>query len=127
MPEVRGSSFFTQNSKYVDSTLRRETTHPSAGKILRKSKAARVDSKRGLCLQVFCLGSHLLVRHSSRLGPATSIAEQQQSPKHRIAAQTGAKVIVMLPSVGGEKQVTDYFKLFGGLAAWRKCAMRQIK
>lgn len=29
-----------------------------------------------------------------------------------IAAQTGAKVIVMLPSVGGEKQVTDYFKLF---------------
>ena len=29
-----------------------------------------------------------------------------------IASQTGAKVIVMLPSVGGEKQVTDYFKLF---------------
>jgi zinc/manganese transport system substrate-binding protein len=29
-----------------------------------------------------------------------------------IAAQTRAKVIVMLPSVGGEKQVTDYFKLF---------------
>lgn len=29
-----------------------------------------------------------------------------------IAARTGAKVIVMLPSVGGEKQVTDYFKLF---------------
>jgi ABC-type Zn uptake system ZnuABC Zn-binding protein ZnuA len=29
-----------------------------------------------------------------------------------IASNTGAKVIVMLPSVGGEKQVTDYFKLF---------------
>jgi zinc/manganese transport system substrate-binding protein len=29
-----------------------------------------------------------------------------------IAAQTRAKVIVMLPSVGGEKPVTDYFKLF---------------
>jgi zinc/manganese transport system substrate-binding protein len=29
-----------------------------------------------------------------------------------IGAATGAKVIVLLPSVGGEKQVTDYFKLF---------------
>jgi zinc/manganese transport system substrate-binding protein len=29
-----------------------------------------------------------------------------------IAAATGGKVIVLLPSVGGEKQVTDYFKLF---------------
>jgi zinc/manganese transport system substrate-binding protein len=29
-----------------------------------------------------------------------------------IAAATGGKVIVMLPSVGGEEQVTDYFKLF---------------
>jgi zinc/manganese transport system substrate-binding protein len=29
-----------------------------------------------------------------------------------IAGATGAKVVVMLPSVGGEKQVTDYFKLF---------------
>jgi zinc/manganese transport system substrate-binding protein len=29
-----------------------------------------------------------------------------------IGAATGAKVIVMLPSVGGEKEVTDYFKLF---------------
>jgi zinc/manganese transport system substrate-binding protein len=29
-----------------------------------------------------------------------------------IGAATGAKVIVVLPSVGGEKQVTDYFKLF---------------
>jgi len=29
-----------------------------------------------------------------------------------IGSATGAKVIVLLPSVGGEKQVTDYFKLF---------------
>ncbi len=29
-----------------------------------------------------------------------------------IATQTGAKVVVVLPSVGGEKEVTDYFKLF---------------
>jgi zinc/manganese transport system substrate-binding protein len=29
-----------------------------------------------------------------------------------VARQTGGKVVVMLPSVGGEKEVTDYFKLF---------------
>lgn len=29
-----------------------------------------------------------------------------------IARETGGKVIVFLPSVGGEKEVTDYFKLF---------------
>jgi len=29
-----------------------------------------------------------------------------------IGAQTGAKVVQYLPSVGGEKDVTDYFKLF---------------
>ena len=29
-----------------------------------------------------------------------------------VAAQTGAQVAVLLPSVGGEKEVTDYFKLF---------------
>jgi ABC-type Zn uptake system ZnuABC Zn-binding protein ZnuA len=29
-----------------------------------------------------------------------------------IARQTGAQVIVLMPSVGGEKEVTDYFKLF---------------
>jgi len=29
-----------------------------------------------------------------------------------IAAQTGAQVVKYLPSVGGEKDVTDYFKLF---------------
>jgi ABC-type Zn uptake system ZnuABC Zn-binding protein ZnuA len=29
-----------------------------------------------------------------------------------VAAQTGAKVVQYLPSIGGEKEVTDYFKLF---------------
>jgi zinc/manganese transport system substrate-binding protein len=29
-----------------------------------------------------------------------------------IGRETGAQVLVMLPSVGGEKEVTDYFKLF---------------
>ncbi len=29
-----------------------------------------------------------------------------------IASQTGGQVVVLLPSVGGEKEVTDYFKLF---------------
>ena len=29
-----------------------------------------------------------------------------------IARETGAKVLEMPPSVGGEKEVTDYFKLF---------------
>jgi ABC-type Zn uptake system ZnuABC Zn-binding protein ZnuA len=29
-----------------------------------------------------------------------------------VARDTGAQVMVMLPSVGGEKEVTDYFKLF---------------
>jgi ABC-type Zn uptake system ZnuABC Zn-binding protein ZnuA len=29
-----------------------------------------------------------------------------------IASGTGAKVVVLLPSVGGEKEASDYFKLF---------------
>ncbi|MBI1984253.1 MAG: zinc ABC transporter substrate-binding protein, partial [Acidobacteria bacterium] len=29
-----------------------------------------------------------------------------------VARETGAKVVVLLPSVGGEKEVSDYFKLF---------------
>jgi ABC-type Zn uptake system ZnuABC Zn-binding protein ZnuA len=29
-----------------------------------------------------------------------------------VARETGAKVVVMTPSVGGEKEITDYFKLF---------------
>jgi ABC-type Zn uptake system ZnuABC Zn-binding protein ZnuA len=29
-----------------------------------------------------------------------------------IAAQTGAQVVVLLPSVGGDPEVKDYFQLF---------------
>ena len=29
-----------------------------------------------------------------------------------IGRETGAKVVVMPPSVGGEKEITDYIKLF---------------
>jgi len=29
-----------------------------------------------------------------------------------IGRETGAKVLVMSPSVGGEKEITDYLKLF---------------
>ena len=29
-----------------------------------------------------------------------------------VGAQTGGKVVQYMPSVGGEKDVTDYFKLF---------------
>jgi ABC-type Zn uptake system ZnuABC Zn-binding protein ZnuA len=29
-----------------------------------------------------------------------------------IARDTGAQVLVLMPSVGGEKEITDYFKLF---------------
>ncbi len=31
---------------------------------------------------------------------------------HSIGRETGARVLVMLPSVGGEKEITDYIKLF---------------
>ena len=34
-----------------------------------------------------------------------------KTPKS-IARETGAKVLVMPPSVGGEKEITDYIKLF---------------
>jgi ABC-type Zn uptake system ZnuABC Zn-binding protein ZnuA len=29
-----------------------------------------------------------------------------------VARETGAQVVVLTPSVGGEKEITDYFKLF---------------
>jgi ABC-type Zn uptake system ZnuABC Zn-binding protein ZnuA len=29
-----------------------------------------------------------------------------------IASMTGGKVVVMMPSVGGKPEITDYFKLF---------------
>ena len=44
-----------------------------------------------------------------------------------IARETGAQVIVMAPSVGGEKEVTDYFKLFDYDVALLVAAMQKIK
>jgi ABC-type Zn uptake system ZnuABC Zn-binding protein ZnuA len=35
-----------------------------------------------------------------------------QKTPNSIASQTGARVLVVPPSVGGEKTITDYFKLF---------------
>jgi ABC-type Zn uptake system ZnuABC Zn-binding protein ZnuA len=29
-----------------------------------------------------------------------------------VARETGGQVVVLMPSVGGEKEITDYFKLF---------------
>ena len=29
-----------------------------------------------------------------------------------LARETGGQVVVLMPSVGGEKEITDYFKLF---------------
>jgi zinc/manganese transport system substrate-binding protein len=42
------------------------------------------------------------------------IVEPYFDPKtpNSIASQTGAQVVTLAPSVGGEKEVTDYFKLF---------------
>ena len=42
------------------------------------------------------------------------IVEPYFDPKtpNSIASQTGAQVLTLAPSVGGEKEVTDYFKLF---------------
>ena len=41
-----------------------------------------------------------------------------------VARATGAKVVVLLPSVGGEKEVTDYFKLFDHDIALHTAAFR---
>jgi zinc/manganese transport system substrate-binding protein len=46
---------------------------------------------------------------------------------NNIASATGGKVLVMLPSVGGEKEVTDYFKLFDYDIALLKKAFDETK
>ena len=46
---------------------------------------------------------------------------------NNIASGTGGKVLVMLPSVGGEKEVTDYFKLFDYDVALIKKAFDETK
>jgi ABC-type Zn uptake system ZnuABC Zn-binding protein ZnuA len=44
-----------------------------------------------------------------------------------VARETGAQVLVLLPSVGGEKEVTDYFKLFDYDLALLTKAFQQTK
>jgi ABC-type Zn uptake system ZnuABC Zn-binding protein ZnuA len=44
-----------------------------------------------------------------------------------VARETGAQVLVLLPSVGGEKEVTDYFKLFDYDLALLTKAFQQAK
>jgi len=44
-----------------------------------------------------------------------------------IASMTGAKVLVMMPSVGGKPEITDYFKLFDYDIAQLKQAFEQTK
>jgi zinc/manganese transport system substrate-binding protein len=44
-----------------------------------------------------------------------------------IASATGGRVLVMLPSVGGEKEVTDYFKLFDYDIALLTKAFQEVK
>lgn len=44
-----------------------------------------------------------------------------------IARDTGAKVVVLMPSVGGEKEITDYFKLFDYDIAKLKQAFDETK
>jgi zinc/manganese transport system substrate-binding protein len=44
-----------------------------------------------------------------------------------VARETGAKVVVLMPSVGGEKEITDYFKLFDYDIAKLKQAFDETK
>jgi len=44
-----------------------------------------------------------------------------------IARETGARVVVLMPSVGGEKEITDYFKLFDDDIAKLKQAFDETK
>ena len=55
-----------------------------------------------------------LIQEMKRQGIKVILMEpyfDQKTPKS-IASQTGAKVLVLPPSVGGEKSITDYIKLF---------------
>ena len=44
-----------------------------------------------------------------------------------IASMTGARVVVMMPSVGGKPEITDYFKLFDYDINLLKQAFDQVK
>jgi len=55
-----------------------------------------------------------LIREIKRLGVKLIIVEPYFDLKtpSAIARDTGAKVLVLAPSVGGEREITDYFRLF---------------
>ena len=55
-----------------------------------------------------------LIQQMKREGVKIIIIEPYFDPKtpNSIGSQTGAQVVTLAPSVGGEKEVTDYFKLF---------------
>ena len=55
-----------------------------------------------------------LIQQMKRENVKLIIIEPYFDPKtpNSIGSQTGAKVVTLAPSVGGEKDVTDYFKLF---------------
>jgi zinc/manganese transport system substrate-binding protein len=55
-----------------------------------------------------------LMREMKRLGVKVLLVEPYFDSKtpDSIGRETGAKVLVMPPSVGGEKEITDYIKLF---------------
>lgn len=55
-----------------------------------------------------------LIQEMKRLGVKILLVEPYFDLKtpQSIGRETGARVLVMSPSVGGEKEITDYFKLF---------------
>jgi zinc/manganese transport system substrate-binding protein len=55
-----------------------------------------------------------LIGHMKRDGVKIIIVEPYFDLKtpNSIARETGGQVVVLMPSVGGEKEITDYFKLF---------------
>ena len=55
-----------------------------------------------------------LIQQMKRDGIKLIVIEPYFDPKtpNSIGSQTGAQVVTLAPSVGGEKEVTDYFKLF---------------
>ena len=55
-----------------------------------------------------------LIQQMKRDGVKLIIIEPYFDPKtpRSIGSQTAAQVVTLAPSVGGEKEITDYFKLF---------------
>jgi ABC-type Zn uptake system ZnuABC Zn-binding protein ZnuA len=56
-----------------------------------------------------------LIQDMKRLGVKIMFVEPYFDLKtpEAVSRETGARVLVMAPSVGAEKEITDYIKLFG--------------